>query len=331
MSSKTSEKDGALIVLMEQLNVASEYIILDVAATEIAKRQVRGREPGYYSRLASGKMLTPTSSPKSSRKGNKGNKKGGAKKACDRNIVSLAIDSAIIMAGAAALSGASYVGFGALISFMQIYGLDEAIQSAIQILYESLKNALISSLNAGRSVGSGLAGAISSIFAATLSSASSAFTHSRPILTSLVTLTPPVLFGRYFKTGLNAQTEAIALLNSLKKQHTSIKEYTGALTRSLAAKKEALEAKIAEINSSISSAATPVSSAATHVSEYYRHLKAGICLVIDSGADVAGILSGYNDVFGGLENMTVPMEGGKRNTRKLIVNKRRSTGRKAVY
>jgi hypothetical protein len=314
MSSPSQEQVNALADLIGELNAASEITL--------GKRMVPGREPGFYSSLAEtgqGRPLGPGGFPMGSRGGKRRRRRslrGGA--ACDNQYVSLAIDSAIILAGAAAIAGTGYAGFSTLQYFMGVYALDASVVSVVTALFNSFNATLSFALTSGSSVVSAVGPMASSAASAISIAASSASSTTGPVLTTLFRMGPAVLLGRYIGTGISAREDAMAILNGLNAKYESISNYAGAVTRSVAAKKAALEQQIAETRERISqtyqAAAASAQSTSQSVSSSYGSLKGKLCELVDKVA--AGVISSV-DIMPGLEDAVIVISGGrKRKTRK---------------
>lgn len=314
MSSPSQEQVNALADLIGELNAASEITL--------GKRMVPGREPGFYSTLSEtgeGRPLGPGGLPMGTRGGKRKRRRslrGGA--ACDNQYVSLAIDSAIILAGAAAIAGTGYAGFASLQYFMGVYALDASVVSVVTALYNSFTATLSFALTSGASAASAVGPIASSAASVVSTAASSAASVAPSVLTTLARLTPGILLGRYIGTGISARDDAMAILNGLNAKYEAISNYTGAVTRSVAAKKAALEQNISETRKRISqtyqAAAASAQSASQSVSSLYGSLKGKLCELVDKVA--TGVASSV-DIFPGLEDAVIVISGGrKRKTRK---------------
>jgi len=326
MSSPSQEQVNALADLIGELNAASEITL--------GKRMVPGREPGFYSTLSEtgeGRPVGPGGLPMGSRGGKRKGRRslrGGA--ACDNQYVSLAIDSAIILAGAGAIAGTGYAGFASLQYFMGVYALDASVISVVTALYNSLNATLSFALTSGSSAIAAVGPVASSAMSAATAVASSAASVAPSVLTTLARLTPGILLGRYIGTGISAREDAMAILNGLNAKYEAVTNYTGAVTRSLAAKKTALEQTISETRERISqtyqSAAASAQSTSSAVSSLYGSLKAKLCELVDKVA--TGAASAV-DIVPGLEDAVIVISGGrKRKTKKMRSIKKSKKGKK---
>jgi len=329
--SSEDEKALALAALIGELNAASELTM--------GKRMTPGRVPGAFAGMQDSDDDEPkdvTYKP-GMKLGGKRKLRGGA--ACDNRYISLAVDSAIILAGAAAVVGAGYGGLVTLQYYMTIYGLDVAASATITALYNTLAAILSGAVSAGSAAmgafGSGLSAAAPVVGTA----ASAIGTMAGPAVGAVARMTPAMLIGRYLSIGFKAREDAMAILNALNAQYAALTEYAGAMTRSMTAKKIALEEKIARVSVSTKgtyeSVRGAISGAAASTAAGYAAVKGAICNFIDrvnSGAAAAtdaalafsGILtSELGDISGSM--------GGrhrKRRTRKNKTRGKKSPSRK---
>jgi len=343
--SSEDEKALALAALIGELNAASELTM--------GQRMSPGREEGYHAAIESGVVPShlkyPGEGGKRKRKG-AGNAPSGmaAPSACEDRYVSLAVDSAIILAGAAAVVGAGYGGLTTLQYYMTVYGLDAAISATVTALYTTLTSALSGIITTGSAamgaIGTGLSTAAPAIGRA----ASAIGSVAGPSAIALARMTPAMLLGRYLTIGFKAREDAMAILNALNAQYTAITEYAGAMTRSMTTKKAELEEKIARVSASTRGAYESVrgaaSSAAVSTAAGYAAVKNAICNFIDrvsiGAASIAdatlafsGILTGeLGDVSGSMGGRhgrkTRKNKGKKSRKGKSRKNKRRSHRRR---
>jgi hypothetical protein len=269
-------KEEALANLLAEVDAASEVAL---------KRDVLGRVPGFYAGLASGKGELTSHLQKQYYPGRGGKRRkytrkqrGGA--ACDSWIVSLAVDSAIILAGAAAFAGTSYGGFKTLSYYMSTYGLPDAIVEIITAFYETLKTLLTDSVPA---VASGVGSAATGIFSGFTSLFNAASTVTKPGL-------PAVGVYRYFfQQGTSAREDAARIADAARTKVSDAKKFAvGVMTRSMR-KKEALQASIAQTNQNVRAALTNARDAASTqtriAKQKVRNLKDFICGLIDGAVN----------------------------------------------
>ena len=218
-------KEDALKNLFAEVDAASEVLYGK------GLRDVPGRQPGYHGAVASG-MRVPTHL-KYSGEGGRRSKKGGA--ACDSRWVRLAVDSAIVLAGAGALVGASYGGFATLRYYMQIYEVGPAVTEIVTALYEVLVQLMTESIPAAAGFAASVATSGMSAASAVISAATKL---SKPAL-------PGVAFYRYFVQGESARADAARVFNDISTKAGASKDFAaGVMTRSMAKKAE-LQASIA--------------------------------------------------------------------------------------
>ena len=337
--SSDEEKAQALAALIGELNAASELTM--------GKRMSPGRVEGAFAGMEGGPEEEDPDYEPGMKIGGKRRLRGGA--ACDNRYVSLAVDSAIILAGAAAVVGAGYGGLVTLQYYMAIYGLDAATSAAITALYNTLASALSGAITAG-SAAMGAAGTTLKAAAPVVGSVGSALGKvAGPAVGATVRAAPAMLLGRYLSIGFRARQDAMDILNALNAQYAKIADYTGAMTRSMTAKKAALEEQIASISASTRGAYESVrvaaTSAATATSGGYAAVKAAICNFIDrvntgaaNAADAALAFSGIfaselGDISGSMggrhkRRRTRKNKGKKSRKGKSRKNKRRSYRRR---
>jgi len=278
------EKAQALAALIGELNAASELTM--------GKRMTPGRVPGAFAGMQGGPE-EDDSDYEPGMAGGKRKLRGGA--ACDNRYVSLAVDSAIILAGAAAIVGAGYGGLTTLQYYMTVYGLDAAISATITALYTTLTTTLSGIITTGSAAMGAVRTGLSTAAPVVGTAASAIGKAAGPSIEAVARMTPAMLLGRYLTIGFKAREDAMAILNSLNAQYTAITAYAGAMTRSMTAKKAALEEQIASVSASTrgayESARVAVTGAATLTAAGYAAVKETICGVIDrvsNGTAAAG-------------------------------------------
>jgi len=336
--SSDEEKAQALAALIGELNAASELTM--------GKRISPGRVEGAFAGMEGGPEEEDPDYEPGMKIGGKRRLRGGA--ACDNRYVSLAVDSAIILAGAAAVVGAGYGGLVTLQYYMAIYGLDAATSAAITALYNTLATALRGAITAGSATVSAVGSTLSAAAPVVGSVGSAVGKVAGPAVGAAVRAAPAMLLGRYLTIGFRARQDAMDILNALNAQYRAIADYTGAVTRSMTAKKAALEEKIASISATTRGAYESVreaaTSAATATSGGYAAVKAAICNFIDrvnagavDAADAALAFSGIfaselGDISGAMggrrRRRTRKNKGKKSRKGKSRKNKRRSHRRR---
>jgi hypothetical protein len=321
----TDTQARALGDLIAELNAASEVTL--------GKRLVPGRMEGYYADMERGKVPAHIMDLGGRRR--KKRMSGGG--ICEDNIyISLAIDSAIILANAAILAGAGYAGYATLQFYMTTYSIPPAVIAVIKALYD----ALVATGSALLASGSGVANAASAVArpASTLVStvARGITSSSLPILTVFAKIAPGVAIGRYIGTDKNAYDDARSIINTLDSKYQSVRTYSTRLATSIAEKKEATQQLIARTGASLTATYNQISSGANATVEgskcLYRNIKRKICEMLDS---IGSSVSAATDIFPGLdealgtfdiEDSSCAISGGK--TKKRASKKRKSRSKK---
>ena len=264
-------KEDALKNLFAEVDAASEVLYGK------GLRDVPGRQPGYHGAVASG-MLVPTHLEYSvgDKKHDRSKKKGGA--ACDSRWVRLAVDSAIVLAGAGAVVGASYGGFATLRYYMQIYEVGPAVTEIVTALYEVLVQLMTESIPAAAGFAASVATSGMSAASAVISAATKL---SKPAL-------PGVAFYRYFIQGESARVDAARVFNDISTKAGASKDFAaGVMTRSMAKKAE-LQASIVETSHRTKEALKGARDAAVQTGFQGLHkvsnLKDIVCRLIDNVA-----------------------------------------------
>lgn len=267
----TPEQEKALADLLAEVDAASEVVL---------KRDVLGRVPGFYAGLASGTGELPPHLEYPGGKGGKRRKqRGGA--ACDNWVVNLAVDSAIVLAGAAAVVGTSYVGIKALSYYMTIYGIPEATVTIITTVYETLITLLTESVPA---LASGAASGVSSVLSGLYSVTSALMPVAKPGL-------PAVGIYRYFVQGVSASNDAARIAASVSDKIQNTKMFVDRVTTRSMARKRELQASIAaksqEVRDALRQARDTASAQAFHTMNRASNLKEIVCDIIDGVASGA--------------------------------------------
>jgi hypothetical protein len=320
----------ALVDLIGELNAASELTL--------NLRMVPGREAGYHGEIHSGNIVP--SHLKYSGEGGRRKRRGAGngpsgmtapESSCDNMYVSLAIDSAIILAGAAAVAGAGYGGFATLQYFMTVYSLNPAVVAVVTALYDALVVTLSALTSAGSSAASAvgsLASAASAVGPVVITAASGVASSTPPVITALVRLSPGIAIGRYIGTGKSAREDAMAILNGLNEKYASVRDYAGRVTRSISEKKTQLTSQITAAKQAIAatyvSAGESSATAVASVSAGYQVIKRKLCGVVDRV--VAGVMV-VSEIAGSLNSELGDLSassGGRRKTRRMRKSAKKS-------
>ena len=255
--------------LLAEVDAASEVVL--------GKRDVLGRVPGFYSDLASGTGQVPRHLmyPGEGGKRRKYTRKQRGGAACDNKWVSLAVDSAIVLAGAGAVVGTSYVGFQTLSYYMTTYGIPEATVKIITALYDTLKTLLTDSLPA---VASGVASGAQGVLSGLTSLFSAASTLANPGL-------PAVGVYRYFVQGVSASDDAARIAASVSDKIQNTKMFVNRVTTRSMTRKAELQASIAaksqEVRDALTQARDAASAQAFRTMNRASNLKEFVCNIID--------------------------------------------------
>ena len=267
-------KEQALAYLLAEVDAASEVVL--------GKRDVLGRVPGFYAGLASGTGELPPHLEYPGGKGGKRRKytrkqRGGA--ACDNKWVSLAVDSGIVLAGAAAVVGSSYVGFQALSYYMATYEIPDATIAIITTVYDTLKTLLTDSVPA---LASGAASGVKGVLSGLYNVASALMPVAKPGL-------PAVGIYRYLVQGVSASDDAARIVESVSTGIRNTKEFAeGVVTRSRRKKQElqaSIAAKSQEVRDALTQARDAASAQAFRTMNRASNLKEFICGLIDGAAN----------------------------------------------
>jgi hypothetical protein len=329
----TDEQARALGDLIAELNAASEVTL--------GKRLVPGRMEGYHADLHHRRIELPSHIQYPSERGGRRRKKrmsGGG--ICEDNIyISLAIDSAIILANAAILAGTGYAGYAALQFFMTTYAVPPAVIAVIKALYDALVatgSTLLATGLAVSSAASTVAGPASTLASTVASGIASS---SLPVLSVFAKIAPGIAIGRYIGTDKNAYDDARSIINTLDSKYQSVRTYSTRLSTSIAEKKEATQQLIARTGASLTATYNQFSSGANATVEgskcLYRNIKRKICEMLDS---IGSSFSAATDIFPGLNDAmsTIDIEdssctissGGKSKKRSIKTKRTKSKKRK---
>ena len=319
------EQQKALADLIGELNVASESTL----GSQYSFREVPGRTPGYYSDMLKGKLPPHL-------EGGKRKMRGGS--SCeDSYAIRLAVDSAILLAGAASLIGVGYGGYQTLLFFMETYNLKETTIAIITSLYDTLASAGTNLWKVGSSALSTTGTAIGALLTITEDTGAALAVSMGPIATTLAKLSPGVAIGRYTRTAESAHADALAAIDGLQATYTTLTEYTGAVTRSISAKKVALGAQITAAKASLDNAVTNMSASTTatvnQTTDAYAAIKRNICKLINDfdtmpSRPINVIMGELNQRLSTMDISSNDNSGGKRRMKSRRMKSRRMKSRK---
>lgn len=302
----SEDKAIALGNLIGEMDVASEVTL--------GQRLVPGRIiEEYHGKIATGKLV-PEHMKYPGEKGGKRMKLVGGGICEDEPWVRLSIDAAIVLASAAVVVGVGYTGFATLQSFMSVYGLKESSIAIITSLYNSLiatGGAIFTTLY---NVGSAAMPVTKSVGSVASSILSGLYSSAGPILSTFARAAPAVAAGRYIGTNKNAYEDAKYIINALDAKYKALTSYTGALTRSMAQKKESIERQLAVAKQSFKTtyenAKSNSEAVITKSSSYYLALRTKVCQLLDRGIASVDISAGLEEALA-----TIDFEGGRRRRR----------------
>ena len=247
-------------------------------------RDVAGRNPGYHASLLKGQRPSHLMDPSEKSGGKRRKMIGGA--ACDSRYVSLAIDSAIILAGTTITLGSAYGGYKVLEYYMTTFGFDEATKAIIKSIYDVTKTSGNAILEAIPSIKMGVASMASA--SSTMASAAIRGTYSAaaPVASAVATSAPLVAAGRYIGTGISASADANAVIAALQGQYAELQGRAGAITRSVAEKRDAIQEQIVNARAAATqkyeTALEVYNQGQASVTQNFQTTKERICRLIDA-------------------------------------------------
>jgi len=315
-------------------------------------RPTQGRDKeGFYVALASGQDLPAhLRYPGEEGKGGRRRQRGGGgnesraqerdvgqlESACDNRWVKLAVDSAIVLAGAAAVTATGYAGLSVLQYYMTTFGLSASIMDVIIALYSVFKTLFTSTIPGLASVAAGLAGAAVDVGAAVGSVAIRTIAPIAPFLPFLL-----IMYGR------QATTDAFDTVKDLYRDARG--RVDRIITRSMSKKAE-LERSIATKSEQIRRAVRNVKEATLQtrftVTDQVTRLSNGVCALIDKvisgtshvadyGKEIARMFDTSPVSYGldpdiGLDPDLGGLGGGKYRKRTMHRSKKRRASRKRM-
>ena len=311
-----AQKDTALENLLLEVNAASEVLY------GRGLRDTPGRTtPGFYAGLASGAGDVPSHFRYPGEGGGRRRQRGGA--ACDNQWVKLAVDSAIILAGAGAVVGATYTGFAVLNYYMSLFSVGSSVIAIVTALYELCKTMITSTIPGLTSVATDLA------FAA----GHAAVTVVPPLLKTVAPILPVYLI----MNGRKAVTDAADICQNIYR--ASGQAIDGVVTRSRDKKAE-LERAIAQKSARTKAALANFQDATLltglTVAYHGTRLSDKVCALIDQvAAQVAAGAIRTVDIAKKIAEMLDvepigPGQGGKYRKRTMHRSKKRRASRKRM-
>jgi hypothetical protein len=263
----SQEQLVALDNLVDSLNVGLEEIANKKYNLRLTPARLAG--PGFYAGMAGGKK----------------HMKGGAK-SCDDWKIKLAVNAFMVVI-------ASGIGMAALIGYMNIFGLNVAMVSLFEAIYEIYNSIPIYSTLGG------ISKATISASGAAASTIGVAAINVPPVLynflKSLSILAPVVGVGRYYGTGISINDDLDKALSVVNKQIQELSDSGKRITRSISSKIEALQQRAKELKEKIieKSKADPIPSSEGTLQDFIRKSHSNtrdfLCNLIDIIRDPIGV------------------------------------------
>jgi len=258
------------------------------------------------------------------------NMSGGGK--CEDNrYVNMAVNSAIVMSGTAAALGAGYGGYTVLAHFMDAFGLDAAVKSSIEAIYQSGMAIGKTVGTAGASVASGAMDVTTSAVSGLKSVVPAVGKTVGPVAYTGAMAGPLVALGRYVGTEQSARDDLQAILSGLETQYTGLNDKIGTVTRTMASKKEQYASQIQDVRRKIeeynNNTQAVAAVAKKNTTDGFDSLKRSLCGAIDRGVTKAKEIENIFNPYYGM-NMDIAF-GGKRRRRGRSVrgSKSRKSGK----
>ena len=281
---------------------------IKVAEGILGKRDTPGRTtPGFY---AIG-LKTPGGFDKfgASRGGKKRKMRGGAE--CSNKYVGLAVDSVLILAGAAVATGAAYTGYAALASFMDLMGFDILFKTNMLAFYNIAK---VVSQEAFNVTITGVKTAYKST-GAVATFAMDAYNEYGDLMTDLA-------LTRYVTTTNNAIDDANNIIDAAKSTSVALSQkVTGVVTRA-AAEKARLQGLAQPSVDALAAKFESVKTTVRSFPDTYDSIKTAICQTLNTAGTDFDYLSFLISIY------NKPPSGGRKRKSKRHTKKRtRSTKR----
>lgn len=336
MAQLSDDEMDALTNLMEQVDLAGRIVENRIPLRQTERRSERQEQNTRFDYK---------------KYGDKGEKvpKGGKRKRkmqggglCDNWAYSLAIDSVLVISGAAGMTTGMFAGWTALSLFMETFGLTPTAKAVIAAVYDILRvistHLLLKVPLAGFQTVS-----TSTMFLGRLT-----YDSIVELLESSDSFIDGALF-RYILTENNALTDISAILETLKANYDALKGKVGVVTRSVQEKMVALQVQIDSLSAILATQRGVVAVAAQQATNNYRGIKQKICLAIDRGIEDVCLINEIIGLYGfrpietnaGAAGNSCTISGGrrrrkskrstrrgKRSTKRTKKNSRRSSRRK---
>ena len=333
MAQLSDDQMDALTNLMEQLAVAENTVVNAVKDTvERRSSRLANQEPINY------KSYNATGVKGGKRKIKRKMRGGGV---CDNWAYNLAIDSVLVMAGAAGTSTVAYAGWTALSAFMDAFGFKPFVIAIITAVYDVLR---VISIHLVFNI---TPAAWTAFRTSATFSAGFAYDSVSEIVNNRDAIIDAALF-RYILTENNAITDINTILATLERQYAALRGNVSSWTRSGQEKMVALQGQIDRLSSAAIGHAATGLVAAQPANDLYIRIKDKICRAIDSGIEDVCLINEIIQLYGfhpietneGAGNSCTISGGrrrrkskrstrrGKRSTKRTKKNSRRSSRRK---
>ena len=266
--SLTSDEMGALNNLMEYLNIAEGEVVdnirrsprlADKERVDYRKLNSRGFEGGKRKRKMRGGGVCTDPGPK-------------------KWAYNLAIDSVLVMAGAAGITTGVFGGWTVLSAFITTFGLGDLFLTIIKAVYDILR---VISIHLVFNI---TPAAWVALKTTTTFSAGFAYDSIVEIFKNSDALIDTALV-RYVLTENNAIADIGVILATLNEKYARLNDRVGVWTRSGQEKMVALQGQIDRLTAMAAAQAARASAAAQSATNTYGNIKQAICNAIDRGID----------------------------------------------
>jgi hypothetical protein len=279
-------------------------------------------------------------------RGTTGMDKGGKRKrkmrgggVCDNWAYEFAIDSVLVISGAAGMTAGMLAGWTALSVFMDAFGFTTTAIAAIEAVYDIL-----------RVISSHLLLKLPYAGFQTVSTTTKFLGHlTYDSIVEMLSNSDQLIDGallRYILTENNAITDIGRVIETLKATYATLNDKVGVVTRSGQEKLAALQGQIDRLSSVVAAHAMTGLVAAQPANAFYKKIKEAICLAIDRGIEDVCLINVIIGLYGFRPIETNAGAGctisggrrrrkskrstrrGKRSTKRTKKNSRRSSRRK---
>jgi len=328
MDQLTPDQMDALNNLMEQLALAEDTVVDNIRRSP---RLANKERVDYADLNAKG---TTYKGGKKKRKMRGG---GVCTEGTKKWAYNLAIDSVLVMAGAAGTTAGVFAGWTVLSAFITAFGLGAPFLAIIAAVYDILR---VISIHLVLNIP--LAAWTAFRTTATFS-AGFAYDSIMEILRSSDVLIDTALF-RYILTENDAITDINKILETLKENYTTLSNKVGVFTRSAQEKIDALRVQIDRLTAMAAAQMARASVSTQSATNTYGNIKQAICRAIDNGISDVCLINEIMQVYGFSQIQTdggCTISGGrrrrkskrstrkgKRSTKRTKKNSRRSSRRK---